>query len=496
MTDPRTPCVVGVAQKTYREEAGGAPEPLDQWEEMSRLAALDSGGSDVLNAVDSLQVVYSMSWQYDDPPARLAERLGLGDVDRFYSGISGTTSQQLVSKASAEILVGGREMVLIASGEALATKKRLKKQGAKPEWSHPPLEKRGMPFSDPFHPAEMAHRVFQAYLTFAIFDVARRAKLGIAPDANRQQAGEMLARMTSIAAKNPDAWFRNERSASELIEVSATNRMVAYPYTKNMVSIMDVDMAAAILVTSHGKADALGIPLDRRISLRGWGSAQDPVYVAERDDLGRSLAMEVASREALTRAGVGIDEIEFLDLYSCFASSINFARDALGIANDDSRPLTLTGGLPYFGGPGNGYMSHAIVAMIKRLRETPTAYGIVSGVGMHMQNHVFGVYSGIPGEVAVPDEAGVQARMSTEKARTITNRATGPATLASYSVVHKREGRDAGVAICDLPDGSRCYARVEGDDMLDSMERQEWVGREVELTGGEGEVNLIRDSAN
>ncbi len=492
MIDPRTPCIVGVSQKTYREAEGGAPEPLEQWEDMCRRAAEDSGGCDVLEAVDSLQVVYTMSWQYDDAPMRLAARLGLREGERFYSGLSGTTPQQLVSRAAAQVLHGERDMVLVTSGEALATKKRLKKQGKRPEWSHRPAEKRGMPFADPFHPAEIAHQVFQAYLTFAVFDIARRARLGISPQANREQAGEMLSRMTEVAAGNPDAWFRTARSARELIEVTPTNRMIAYPYSKNMVSIMDIDMAAAILVTSHGKADALGIPQDRRISLRGWGSAQDPVYVAERDEMGRSRAMEEASREALTRAGVGIDDVAHLDLYSCFASSVNFARDALGIAADDSRPLTLTGGLPYFGGPGNGYLSHSIVAMVRLLREEPSAYAMVSGVGMHMQNHAFAVYSGIPGQVEIPNDAEVQARVAASKPRIIANRATGPASIAAYSVLHNREGRGSAIAICDLPGGTRCYARVDDASLLEEMEEQEWVGRNVELVAGEGEVNLVR----
>ncbi len=491
MIDPRTPCIVGVHQHTYRPEDGLAPEPLDMWEAMSRAAAEDSGGNDVLAAVDSLRVVYSMSWQYDDAPARLAERLGLRQGDRFYSGLSGTTPQRIVGQAGADILAGRAEMVLIPSGEALATKKRLKKQGQKPDWSFKPEEKRGMPFADPFHPAEIAHQVFQAYLTFAIFDVARRAHFGLSPQANRKQLGELLSRLTQVAARNPDAWFPKARTPEELTQVSADNRMIAYPYSKNMVSIMDIDMAAALLVTSAEKADALGIPLDRRVYLRGWGGAQDPVYVAERAEMWRSSAMEAASAAALAGAGIGIDDVAHLDLYSCFASSLNFARDALGIADDDSRSLTVTGGLPYFGGPGNGYLSHALVGIVQKLREDTKAFGMVSGVGMHMQNHVFGVYSASPGSVTPPDEAADQARASAIPKREIQNQAEGKATIAAYSILHNREGYASGVAVCDLPQGKRCYAKVAGEDLMRSMEDEEWVGREVVLSDGGGGVNLV-----
>src|SRR5207245_2942927 len=101
------------------------------------------------------------------------------------------------------------------------------------------------PFEAPFHPAEVAHSLFQAYVTFPLWDVARRARLGIAPADYRRGLGELMAPMTAVAAGNPYAWFPVERDVDDLIEPRPENRMVAYPYTKYMVSIMDVDMAAA-----------------------------------------------------------------------------------------------------------------------------------------------------------------------------------------------------------------------------------------------------------
>jgi acetyl-CoA C-acetyltransferase len=489
--DPRTPCIVGVAQATYRGTDRDAPEPLEIWAQMAEQAAADSGGNDVLSAVDSLHVVYPMCWQYDDPPGRLATRLGLKDGGRFYSGISGTTSQQLVNVAAAKVMSGESEMALITSGEALATKKRLKKRGHKPDWSHPLTEKRPLPFDDPFHPTELAHKVFQAYVSFAIFDVARRAHLGISPEENRQRDGEVLARLTGVASNNPKAWFPIVQSARELIEVSGSNRMISYPYTKNMVAIMDVDMGGAILLTSHGKADALGIPADRRVTLRGYCAAQDPVYVAQRDEMWRSRSMAEASGEALRCAGVSMDDVAHLDLYSCFASSLNFALDALEISHQDTRPLTVTGGLPYFGGAGSGYITHAIVSMVEKLREDPSEYGLVSGVGMHMQNHVFGVYSGTPGPLVLPDEAAVQARVDQAPVRKIENRASGAADIAAYCVVHDREGPTHGVVVCDLPGGARCYAHVTDPENMAGMQEEEWVGRPVELSPGPNEVNVL-----
>lgn len=491
MSNGRAPCVIGVSRRTIHPREGDAPEPLDLWAESTHAAASDSGGRGVVAAIDDVNVVYSMSWVYDDAPARLAERLGVRPGGRRLSGMSGTSPQRMLDDAATRIIAGESDLALVTGAEALATKRRMKKAGVKPEWSHRPLEKPNMPFEDPFHPSEMAHQIFQAYLTFALFDVARRAHLGLSPSDNLRRLGELFAPMTKIAAANPHAWLRAEHTADELTTVTPQNRMVACPYPKHLVSIMDIDMSAGVLIASDEKADALGVPQDRRVYLRGWCHAKDPVYVAEREDLWQSAGMREASRTALETAGVGIDDIAHLDLYSCFGSSLSFARDALGIAANDERPMTVTGGLPFHGGPGSNYLTHSVATLVDRLREAPRDHGMVSGVGMHMTNHVYAIYSATPGPVSLPDLVSAQRRADAPARRTIRAAATGPAEVATCSVVHGREGPTFAVAVCDLPDGTRCYARSEDPGLLVEMERDEWVGRSIVLEGGGQGVNRL-----
>jgi acetyl-CoA C-acetyltransferase len=265
--------------------------------------------------------------------------------------------------------------------------------------------------------------------------------------------------------------------------------MVGYPYTKYMVSIMDVDMAAAVVLASNEAADALGVPADRRVYLRGWCYATDPTYVAEHAEMWRSPAMAAAAGEAMRVGGVGIDDVAHLDLYSCFGSSVNFARDALGLGKGDRRPLTVTGGLPYHGGAGSDYMTHSIATMADVLRDDPGSYGLVSGVGMHMTKHVYGLYSTEPGPVAPPEQERVQATVDAGGKRAIRDVYEGAATVAAYSVVHGRDGApEWGVAVCDLPEGDRAYGKVLDAELLASIEQEELVGRKVTLTPTETET--------
>jgi len=493
--DPRSPCIIGVAQMVARPADGPVPEPLAMWEQTCRDAAADAQASgDVLQAVESLQIVYCQSWQYDDPPGRLCERLGIAPKHRYYSGIGGTTPQVLVDNAAEAIVNGELDVAIVCGAEALDTVRRLKKNGEKPQWSFKDPERKPFPFEAPFHPAEVAHEVFQAYTTFALWDVARRAHLGIEPDEYRRQFGELFAPMTRIAAANPYAWFPVERGAEEIITATPDNRMVAYPYTKYSISVMDVDLAGAIVIVSHEAAERLGVPADRRVYLRGWSYATDPVYVAEHEPTWASPAMAAASAEALRVAGCGIDDVAHLDLYSCFPSSVSFALDALGLRADDPRGVTVTGGLPFFGGAGSDYVTHSIATMVDVLRrDGGSSWGVCSGVGMHMTKHVYGVYSTEPPPTAPrPDQRAVQKQLDERPVKVIRDTHSGEVRIATYTVLHGRDGApEWGLLVCDVDDGARCYARVVHPDMLAELEEDECVGRTIELATDDKNVNEV-----
>jgi acetyl-CoA C-acetyltransferase len=473
------PCIIGVAARTWHPgEVGpqGAPEPLDMWEDVARAAAVDAGKPGLVEHLDSLQIVYCQTWQYDDAVARLADRLGADPKHRHYSGIGGTTTQQLVNATAERMLAGEVDLALITSAEALATQRAYKKRGERYPYSFKPDEKRPFPWESAPDAVEVAHEVFQAWLTFAVFDNARRAHLGIGLDDYRAVIGRMLAPMTDVAAANPHAWYATARTAAEIVTPGPDNRMVGYPYTKYAVAVMDVDMAAALVVSTHARADALGIPAERRVYLRGYSYATDPVLVAAHPQMWRSPAMSAASTATLRAAGVAADDVAHFDLYSCFASSLHFACDALRISPFDPRGLTVTGGLPYHGGPASGYLTHSIAAMVERLRADPGAFGLVSGVGMHMTKHVFGCYSTTPGALAPSGRSAPPAAAEVVAAH------EGEAGVAAYSVVHGRDGApEWALLVCDLPGGARTYAQLREPVACARAEAEELVGARVTL---------------
>jgi len=466
----RALCLIGAAQATDR--SGSAREPLASWAELAAAAATDTGVENVLAQVGSLQVVYCHSWPYDDPVGRLAAALGVEPRHRHYSGIGGTTPQLLINETAEAMLRGEMDLALIVSGEALATVRAAKKAGERLPWSH----RQPSPFPwDPPHTSELNHEVMQAWETFPLWDTARRARMGASLADDAAEAARLMAAMSTVAATNAYAWRPVALDAETVGTPTPENRYVGWPYTKLEVAVMDVDMSAALLLATVEKADELGIDEDRRLYLTGWAYAQDPDSIAERSDLSRSAAMEVVGHHALTSAGVGIDDIDVFDLYSCFPSSVRLTCDALGLALDDPRGHTVTGGLPYAGGPASAYQMHAITSAHHRLREGG-GRALITGVGMHLAKHVAAVWSTTPSTPAPPDAAALQASVESKQPRLpLLTDYSGPATVRAYTVAHGRDGApQQGLVILDTADG-RAIARVHDHDLMVDAESRELV---------------------
>ena len=474
--NPRGLCVIGASQLTVHDSA---PEPLVSWADRAREAAADAGVPGVLSRIDSLQIVYCHTWPYDDPVDRLATEIGAAPRHRFYSGIGGTTPQVLLNDTAEAMLRGEMELALVVSGEALATARAAKKRGEKLPWSH----RKSSPFPwDPPHESELAHEVMQAWETFPLWDTARRAAREASLVDDAAEAALMMATMSEVAATNPHAWRPVALDAKTVGTPTAENRYVGWPYTKHEVAVMDVDMSAALLVATAEKADALGVDEDRRLYLTGWAYAEDPESIAERRDLSRSVAMAVTGRAALAAAGTDLADVDVFDLYSCFPSSVRLACDALGLALDDPRGLTVTGGLPYAGGPASAYTMHAICSAMDKLRERP-GRALITGVGMHLAKHVAAVWSSTPTATAPADAAALRAEVEARQPREpLLTAWAGDGTVGAYTVAHGRDGSPVqGLVVVNAADG-RALARVHQPDLLVDCESRELVGQVVTLT--------------
>ncbi|MEN8162347.1 MAG: hypothetical protein ABFS41_19910, partial [Myxococcota bacterium] len=287
--------------------------------------------------------------------------------------------------------------MLLVGAEAEHSKRRAKRAGLEPTRTvfEAPKPDRvfGVPTQWRDNP-DIAAGLRSPALAFALFEVALRHRRGESVAGHRARIGALWARLAEVAAKNANAWLRRAPGADEIATPSAENRWVAYPYTKLLVANMVVDQAAALILCSAGAARRAGVPEERFVYPLAATEAVVARHISERMRLDEEPPMRIAGPRALELAGVEPASLDFVDLYSCFPAAVQLGAEALGLPEE--RPLSVTGGLTFAGGPFNSYVMHAIATLVERLRERPGSTGLVSSVGGFFSKHAFGVYASRP----------------------------------------------------------------------------------------------------
>ncbi len=479
--DENLPIIVGVGQVTQRPGAERPREPLALMAEAARHAEADAGARGLLQNLDSVRVVNIISWPSKEPAADLSRALAVAPRDRHYTHVGGNTPQWLVNQTAEAIHNGDLKLALIAGAEAIYSARRARAQGIDLGWSP-----RGNPTPDigdgrpGVSPVEGKHGATLPVRVYPMLENALRAHYSRSISEHQCALGELFAPFTEVAAKNPYAWFKEPKTPEEIATPDPTNRYIGFPYTKYMNSILDVDQGAALIMTSVAEARRLGVPEDRWVYLLGCGDATDHWFISDRIDYHSSPAIRAAGNRALRMAGATIDDIAYFDLYSCFPSAVQISRDMLGIAPDDARPLTVTGGLPYFGGPGNNYVAHSIAAMVEKLRADRRKIGLVTANGWYITKHAIGVYSTDPPQHdwTRTDPKVDQAQIDAEPDPQFEDQAAGPATVETYTVLFDRDGTPTqGIVIGRTSNDRRFIANTPDDrGLLESMTQREFVG--------------------
>jgi len=332
---------------------------------------------------------------------------------------------------------------------------------------------------------EARHGLGRPINTYPMFENALRARAGRSVSDHQAYLGRLFAPFTEVAASNPEAWFPIKRTPEALVTLTDRNRMIGFPYPKYLNAIMEVDQSAGVIITTLDKAHDLGVAEDRLIYLHGCSDAHDLWFPLDRQNYYSSPAMRLTGAQALQMAGVSMDQVSFFDLYSCFPSAVQIGAAELGLALDDPRGLTVTGGLPYAGGPGNNYAMHSVVMMMQKLRAQRGAFGLVTANGWYLTKQSTGIYGTTrPLKPFEPDRSGaLQSEINALPHPTVIEKPSGYAEIETYTVVHGREGYMLGIVIGRDSENRRFVAQTPKDPaILASLEASEGVGRPGRVT--------------
>ena len=487
--DPSTPVLIGHGQVNHRDEIDPetrSVEPLD----LMVAAARQAGDSRVLEAVDSVRVVNILSAQYRDPGRLVGQRIGATEFSTLYSPIGGNVPQSLVNQACLDIQAGRAGVVLLTGAETWRTRRGLRAKGAKLEWT---AEDQSVPMAEVAGDdvpmagdAEIRIKLDRPAYVYPLFEQALRIANGESIEDHGRRVGDLWARFNAVAVDNPNAWIRKPVTAEEISTPGPQNRMISWPYTKLMNSNNMVDQGAALLLTSVEQAQRLQIPADRWVYPLAGTDAHDTSAIAERDELYRSTAIRIAGARALKLAGLGIDDIDYVDLYSCFPSAVQVAAAELGLGLDDpARPLTVTGGLTFAGGPWSNYVMHSIATMAELLVANPGRRGLITANGGYLTKHSFGVYSTEPPSEFRWEDA--QPAVDREPTRNGPIGWEGVGIVESWTTPFDREGRpERAFLAVRTPDGSRALAVIADADAAETTVREDIAGAKVAVTADGG----------
>jgi len=471
--------LVGVSAIQQREEdPTRAVEACELMARAVEAAAADAGDRALIERASSIRVPRG-SWLYADPGRLVADRVKAPGAKSILAEI-GVMQQTLLSDACRAIGEGREEIAIVTGGEAKYREQTARRKGvvlsdtsqseATPDLVLTP----GEPL---MHPLELERGLMMPVRAFASIDTAIRHREGKTIDEHERELAELMAGLNRVAQDNPHAWSQAPLTADEARAPTPSNRPLSSPYLKCHASNWSVDQASALILCSEDVARELGIPEQKWVYPLSAAESWHVVPVCQRGDVGRSPGAEVASARALELAGKSIDDIEYIDLYSCFPSPVRIFASALGLPA--SVPRTVTGGMASAGGPLNNYVLQSSVKMAQLLREHPGKAGLTSCVSGFLNKVAFAVWS-----AQRPGEGFQYAEVSEEVARIADVREIvadyeGPVVIASYTVVYLNDQPIEVVAVCDLPDGRRTLAVNRDAHVAASVVNEEQCGREV-----------------
>jgi acetyl-CoA C-acetyltransferase len=498
--NPNTPILIGVGEYSERLDDSNyqALSPV-QLAVRAANAACDDALSkaalaDHIDAIASVRTFEDTSPKLAGPfgkancfPRAIAKHVGIEPKVAIWEVGGGQSPQHLVSEFCEKLAAGDISMGLLVGAEAISTTRFLASQQKEVDWSETvdgDVEDRG-PGSDGLStPYMQKHMLYAAPQAYALLEHARRARLGLKPQEYARQMGELFAPFTSVAAENPHSMSRETFSAAELIDVTEKNRVIADPYPRRLVARDQVNQSAALLLTTVAKAEALNIDASKWVFLHGYADVAEKGYM-KREDLGASPAALMASQQALKAAGIGISDVDAMDLYSCFPIAVSNICDGLGLAADDPRGLTAVGGLPFFGGAGNNYSMHAVVSVAQKLRQKPGSYGFVGANGGFMSKYSVGVYSTSPRNFTAGDNQSLQNAVDQLPSPTVTETPDGEATIETYTVVYHKGAPAFAIVIGRLKATNERFLamnRKEEPETLKTLLGEEPIGKTIFVT--------------
>ena len=467
------PVLIGIGCLQQKGSFAELDEALTLMEKATLAAIEDTENSEIISYIDEIQIPKGY-WAYRDPGKWIAEKHGFSNATTSVTKI-GVLQQNLINSACKKIINGEIRASLIVGGEARFKKIQALKEGIDFE------EMRLMENPDHYVKAkddlyvsrELDALGMMAVGYYAVLESAMRYKKQNTPADHENFLGNLYANFSKIASKNSHAWNQKIYSSSEIQKPSDKNPRIAYPYNKLHNSSWNVNQSSALILTSEEIANKLNISSSKRVYPLISSETNHMIGLIQRPQMTNPLGLRLAAEFILETAKKNKIFPTIYELYSCFPVAVQMFSQSLNLCDEINK--TITGGMPFAGGPLNNYMLHASAQVLLKIRENTNEIGLITGVSGMMTKQSFAIW----GKDPLMDFESKDVTKQSEKleiAVPMSDQKKGKALVIGCTTIYEKQNSLRAVFYAEDSKGNRLVLISNDKNIIKQVEKEECIG--------------------
>ena len=468
------PVIVGISCLQQKGDFEDLDEALILMNKATKAAINDSTNKNIVNYINEVRVPKGF-WRYRDPGRWVAKSNNINSAETYVTKI-GILQQNLINSACNRIINGEINGSLILGGESRY--KMIRASIENEEYVETPLDINPDNYikapDDLQLDVEEKELGLMAVGYYAILESAFRAASNSEINEHNDFLASIYAHFSKIASKNNDGWIEKSIKKSEILNKSKKNPPQAFPYNKYHCTSWNVNQSAAIIICSEAVADKLSVPNEKRVYPLASSENNHMIATLQRSNLIEPIGMKLASEYILKICEKNNLNIDFYDLYSCFPIAIQMFAKSLQLK--DINNSSITGAMPFAGGPINSFVLHSTVKLISKIRKKQKGTGIITGVSGMMTKQSYALWSKTPVIDFIHKDFTNEAN-SIDKPVKLSNDVNGDGIIIGYTVLKKNISK--AVIYLNTSDNKRKLITSSDKSIIESMENEEWVGKKV-----------------
>ena len=475
--------VIGVSAIQQKGDFENLDEALFLMDQAVKEALSDSGNKSIKDHIDEIRIPKGF-WRYRDPGKWIAKNNDFKNIPTTYVTKIGVLQQNLINEACLKIENGEINASIILGGEARY--KQLRSVIEKKEYFETKLDENPDFYikakEDLYGDEELEELGAMAVGYYATMETALRKNDNENIEEHQNNIASMYEEFSKVASNNEDAWLDHPYSKKEILETSKKNKMLAYPYNKLHCTSWNVNQSAALIICSEELANKLEIDNKKRVYPISSSENNHMIAIQQRPKLYESLGMIYAAK-SINKMMEQLDIIlDAYDLYSCFPAAVKMFSKSLELGSEI--PKTITGSMPYAGGPLNSFVIHSTVKMIQKIRALEARHGLVTGVSGMMTKQSFCVWGKEYQEQFIFDDVTERAKLD-EKPVELSDIAEGEGEIIGYTIIEGSEHASKAVLYLDDEKKHRKVVSSLDKNFINLLMEEEWVGKKVKFKDGQ-----------